>query len=70
MLRDKESGIEAVVDFDTETGEYVLNINGEPFETLKYLVSDQKLSNKEVETISAAVKINGGAQIMGSEEKW
>lgn len=34
VLNDVESGVEAVVDFDTEIKEWVLNINGEPFETL------------------------------------
>ena len=58
VLHDTESGIEAVINFDAEIKEYVLDINGEPFETLNYLVSDKKFTDKQDETIYAFVRIN------------
>ena len=38
-LSDDVSGIKATVDFDEEVGEFVFDINGEPFENYPFLDS-------------------------------
>ena len=44
-LNDEVSGVKATVDFDEEIGEFVYDINGEPFENHLFLDASFCLEN-------------------------
>lgn len=50
-LIDEELGVKALVDFDEEIHEFVLDINGEPFECHVYLDPSFNPDSKEVKSI-------------------
>ena len=60
-LSDEVSGIKATVDWDEkagESGEFVFDINGEPFENYPFLDSSFCLYDTKTKIISAKVTIN------------
>ena len=58
-LSDKESGVKAVVDWELELQEFILDLNGEPFENYMYLDSAFSLEASETKIMSAEIVING-----------
>ena len=48
VITDEVSGVKAIVDWDTESSEFILDIDGEPFENLVYL--DPSFSLEDTET--------------------
>ena len=57
-LIDETIGVKALVDYDEEIKQFVLDLNGEPFEGLIYLNPNFDPENKEVRTIQANLYIN------------
>ena len=70
ILMDEEIGVKAVVDFDEETQEFLLDLNGECYEDLVYLDPSFTPEDKEVKLIKAEVRINGKQVLDGSAIEW
>ena len=68
VLNDEISGIKATVDFDEEVGEFVFDINGEPFENLPFLDSSFSLDDKKTKVLCAKVSINEKVISEGGKE--
>ena len=56
------------MDFDEEIREYVLDLNGEPYEGLFYLANDFDPSDKKFKVIEVDVDINGKNVLSGFQE--
>ena len=67
-LSDDVSGIKATVDFDLEVGQFVFDINGEPFENHPFLDSSFTLEDTETKIISAKISINEKIVSEGGKE--
>ena len=57
-LSDDVSGIKATVDFDEEVGEFVFDINGEPWETHLFIDSSFDMDDMITKIINAQISIN------------
>lgn len=61
-------GVKAIIDFDHQIDEYLVDINGEPYECLPYLDPSFSLEDTEIKTISGWIMVNdkivheGGAE--------
>lgn len=69
-LNDEISGIKATVDFDDEIGEFVFDIDGEPFENLVYLDPSFSLEDTEVKLFFAQIEINNKIITDGGGQEW
>ena len=58
VLSDVVSGIKATVDFDEIVGEFVFDINEEPFENHLFLDSSFSLDDTKTKVLCAKVSIN------------
>ena len=71
VLSDDVSGIKATVDFDEElgeNGEFVFDINGEPFENHLFLDSSFCLEDVETKAVCAKVSVNEKVVSEGGKE--
>ena len=57
-VNDELIKVKAEVGFDEEIGQYYLDLNGEPYESLVFLNQDYNPTGKEVKKFAAWVKIN------------
>ena len=69
-LSDDVSGVKALLDWDEEIKEYVLDLNGEPFENLVYLDPSHNPDDLETKTISAKITINEKLITDGGGIEW
>lgn len=60
--------MKAVVDWDLEISEFILDLNGEPFENYMYLDSSFSLDTSEAKIMSAEILINGKSVSKGGCE--
>ena len=67
-LLDDAIDVKGVVDFDEGIREFVLDLNGEPLETLVYLDPTYDPDNKEVKTVCAYAYINNITIFKGTLE--
>lgn len=58
VLNDEEIGVKALVDFDTDIKQYVLDLNGEPYEAHYFLDPSFNPESKEVKSLYAIVSMN------------
>ena len=57
-LVDDVSGVKAFIDWDEEAEEFILDLNGEPFENLVFLDDSFSLEDTETKVLNATVTIN------------
>ena len=57
-LQDEDIGVKAVIDWSTDSQEFVLDINGEPFEGYVYIEPDFDPDSLKLKFITATATIN------------
>ena len=67
-LNAEEIGVKAIIDLDIAIDEYLVDINGEPYECLPYLDPSFNLEDTEIKTISGWIKINEKIVLEGGAE--
>ena len=67
-LTDDVSGIKATVDFDEEAGEFIFDIDGEPWENYAFLDESFSLEDTETKVINAKITINEKVVSEGGQE--
>ena len=70
VLNDQEIGVKAQVDYENEINEYVLDLNGEAYESLLYLSPTFNPFDIDVKTICATVTINDQVILDGTTQEW
>lgn len=57
-FNDTVSGVKTFVDWEDEIGQFVLDINGEPYENYAFLDSTFNLDDTQIKTLSASISLN------------
>lgn len=70
VITDDVSGVKALLDWDRDLSEFILDIDGEPFENFVYLDPSFSLEDTETKTIQAKISINDKIITDGSGIEW
>jgi len=65
---DEESGIKATVDVDEESGEFIFDMNGEPWENHVFLDESFALDDTQVKLFHSKITLNGKVVVEGYNE--